>query len=87
MYSTWKERPFLNSSYVKSQIFNSNRIKNCFAMKELHFLVAWKFLNVYVELFLRILLSDPFWKYPSKQKHVPAKKALDLLSVNVIRVS
>ena len=56
-------------------------------MKELHFLVTWKFLNIYVELFLRILLSDPFWKYPSKQKHVPAKKALDLLSVNVIRVS
>ena len=58
-------------------------------MKELHFLVTWKFLNIYVELFLRILLSDPFWKYPSKQKYVrrPEKKALDLLSVNVIRVS
>ena len=35
-------------------------------MKELHFLVTYKFLNIYVELFLRIRLSGPFWKYPSK---------------------
>ena len=62
-----RERSFLNSSYMKSQIFNSNRTPNCFTMKELHFLVTWKFRNSCMELFLRILLSGPFWKYPSKQ--------------------
>ena len=67
---SWRERSFLNSSYVKSQMFNSNRTSNCVRIKELHFLVTWKFLNIYVELFLRIFLSGPFWKYPSKQKHV-----------------
>ena len=39
-------------------------------MKELHFLITWKFLNIYVQLFLRIPLSGAFWKYPNKQKHV-----------------
>ena len=62
---SWRERSFLNSSYVKSRIFNSKRTNNCFTMKELHLLVTWKFLNIYVELFFRILLSSPFWKYSS----------------------
>ena len=43
-------------------------------MKELHFLVTWKFLNIYVELFLRILLSGPFWKYSNKQKHMQSQR-------------
>ena len=58
-------------------------------MKELHFLVTWKFRNSYVELFLRILLSGPFWKYPSKQNmfKVNGKKNTGTTSINVIRVS
>ena len=43
-------------------------------MKELHFLVTWKFPNIYMEVFLRILLSGPFWKYPSKQKHAQIQR-------------
>ena len=52
-------------------------------MKELHFLVTWKFLNIGIELFLRILLSGPFWKYPSKQKHVQStgKKTLEFFQL------
>ena len=53
-------------------------------MKELHFLVSWNFLNIYVELLLKILLIGLFWKYPCKQKHVQSqrqkkKKTLELL--------
>ena len=43
-------------------------------MKELHFLVSWNFLNIYVELLLKILLIGLFWKYPCKQKHVQSQR-------------
>ena len=61
-------------------------------MKELHFLVSWNFLNIYVELLLKILLIGLFWKYPCKQKHVQSqrqkkKKNTGTTSLNVIRVS
>ena len=78
IYSTWGERPLLNSSLVKSQIFTLNRTDNCFTMKELH-----------LELFLRIPPSVSFWKYPTEQKKVQSQrqKNTGTGSVNVIRVS
>ena len=79
IYPSWRGRPLLNSFYVKSQFCISNGTNDCFTMEEQYFIFTWKFMNIWVQSFLRIALNS----YPSEQKYFQSQQQKIAATVSV----